>query len=158
MINYEICANSSRFWMWQGLTPRKAISPLNVIGVHRYICYCAHCEGVWESILNLGTRWKCVVKLRCGHFTPGERSLVPIGSWRGPRASVGTSWNITIPYFFYIHVSVHHYSVLIWSNEMQQYAGIYLLHVYSTCFGRPSRPSSGVQKNVTAASGTGHIT
>ena len=25
-----------------------------------------------------------------------------------------------------------------------------------TCFGRPSRPSSGVQKTVTAASGTGH--
>ena len=27
---------------------------------------------------------------------------------------------------------------------------------YSTCFGRPSRPSTGVQKTVTAASGTGH--
>ena len=39
---------------------------------------------------------------------------------------------------------------------MQQYAGIYLLQVYPTCFGRPSRPSSGVQKTVTAASGTGH--
>ena len=38
---------------------------------------------------------------------------------------------------------------------MQQYAGIYLLQVYSTCFGCPS---SGVQKTVTAASGTGHIT
>ena len=39
---------------------------------------------------------------------------------------------------------------------MQQYAGIYLLEDYSTCFGRPSRPLSGVQKTVTAASGTGH--
>ena len=39
---------------------------------------------------------------------------------------------------------------------MQQYAGIHLLQVYSTCFGRPSHPSSGVQKTVTAASGTGH--
>ena len=39
---------------------------------------------------------------------------------------------------------------------MQQYAGIYLLQVYSTCFGRPSSLSSGVQKTVTAASGTGH--
>ena len=47
-------------------------------------------------------------------------------------------------------------SVLIRSNKMQQYAGIYLLRVYSTCFGRPLRPSSGVQKTVTAASGTGH--
>ena len=39
---------------------------------------------------------------------------------------------------------------------MQQYAGIYLLQVYSTYFGRPSHPSSGVQKPVTEASGTGH--
>ena len=46
--------------------------------------------------------------------------------------------------------------VLIRSNKMQQYAGIYSLQVYSTRFGRPSRPSSGVQKTVTAASGTGH--
>ena len=30
--------------------------------------------------------------------------------------------------------------VLIRSNKAQQYVGIYLLQVYSTCFGRPSRP------------------
>ena len=41
---------------------------------------------------------------------------------------------------FYIHGSVHRDSVLIRSNKMQQYAGIYLLHVHSTRFGRPSRP------------------
>jgi len=41
---------------------------------------------------------------------------------------------------------------------MQQYAGIYLLQNYSTCFGCPSHPSSGVHKTVTVASGTGHIT
>ena len=41
---------------------------------------------------------------------------------------------------------------------MQQYAGIYLLQNYSTFFGCPSHPSSGVHKTVTAASGTGHIT
>jgi len=41
-------------------------------------------------------------------------------------------------------------------NKMQQYADIYLLLNYSTCFGRPSRPSSGVRKTVVAASGTGH--
>jgi len=40
------------------------------------------------------------------------------------------------------------------SNEMQQYAVIYLLLNYCTCFGRPSRPSSGVHKTVVAASGT----
>jgi len=39
---------------------------------------------------------------------------------------------------------------------MQQYAGIHLLPNYSTCFGCPSHPSSGVHKTVTAASGTGH--
>jgi len=38
---------------------------------------------------------------------------------------------------------------------MQQYAGIYLLQNYSTCFECPSHPSSGVHKTVTAASGTG---
>ena len=58
----------------------------------------------------------------------------------------------------YIHGSVHRDSVLIRSNKMQQYAGIYLLQVYSTCFGCPLRPSSGVQKILTAASGTVHIT
>ena len=39
---------------------------------------------------------------------------------------------------------------------MQQYEVMYLRQVYSTCLGRPSRPSSGVQKTVNAASGTGH--
>jgi len=39
---------------------------------------------------------------------------------------------------------------------MQQYADIYLLLNYSTCFGHPSRPSSGVHQTVVAASGTDH--
>jgi len=39
---------------------------------------------------------------------------------------------------------------------MQQYTDIYLLLNYSTCFGRSSRPSSGVHKNLVAASGTDH--
>jgi len=42
------------------------------------------------------------------------------------------------------------------SNKMRQYADIYLLPNYSTCFRRPSRPSSGVLKTVVAASGTDH--
>ena len=46
--------------------------------------------------------------------------------------------------------------ILIRSNEMQQYAGIYLLQNHSTCFGCTSQPSSGIHKTVTAASGTGH--
>ena len=39
---------------------------------------------------------------------------------------------------------------------MQLYADIYLLLKYSTCFGRPSHPSSGVHKTIVAASGTDH--
>ena len=57
---------------------------------------------------------------------------------------------------FYIRGSVHRNSRLKKSNEKQQYADIYLLLNYSTCFGRPSRPSSGVNKTVVAASGTDH--
>ena len=53
---------------------------------------------------------------------------------------------------------IKYYVVLIRSNKMQQYAGIYLLQIYSTRFGCPSRPSSGVHKTVIASSGTGHIT
>ena len=58
---------------------------------------------------------------------------------------------------FYIHGSVHRDSILIRSNEMQQYAGVYLLQNYSTCFGCRSHPSSEVHQTLTAASGTGHI-
>jgi len=54
--------------------------------------------------------------------------------------------------FFYIHVSVHRDSVLIRSEEMQQYASVYLLQNHSTYFGCPSHPSSGVHQTVTAAS------
>ena len=51
---------------------------------------------------------------------------------------------------------MHRNSRLKKSNEMQQYADIYLQLNYSTCFVRPSRPSSGVHKIVVAASGTDH--
>ena len=59
--------------------------------------------------------------------------------------------------FFYIHDSVHRDSMSVRSNEMQQYAGVYLLQNYSTCFGCLSHPLSGVHETVTAASGTSHI-
>ena len=42
------------------------------------------------------------------------------------------------------------------SNKIQKYADISLLLSYSTCLGRPSRPSSGVHKTVVVASGTDH--
>ena len=46
--------------------------------------------------------------------------------------------------------------ILLRSNKMQQYVGIYLLQNHSTYFWCPSHLSSGVRKTVTAASGTGH--
>ena len=61
----------------------------------------------------------------------------------------------------YIHTHTHththtHNNSLKKSNEMQQYEDTYLPINYSTCFGRPSRPLSGVHKTVVAASGTDH--
>jgi len=56
----------------------------------------------------------------------------------------------------YTRGSVHRNSRLKKSNEMQQYADIYLRLNYSTCFERPSRPSSGVHKTVVADSGADH--
>ena len=56
----------------------------------------------------------------------------------------------------YTRCSVHLNTRLKNSKKMQQYADIYLLLNYCTCFGRPSRPSPGVRKTVVAASGTDH--
>ena len=57
---------------------------------------------------------------------------------------------------FYICSSMHRNSRLKKSNKVQLYTDNYLLLNYSTCFGRPSHPSSGVHKTVVAASGTDH--
>ena len=50
--------------------------------------------------------------------------------------------------------------LLVYINKIQRYATVcrYLFTAksVSTCFGCPSRPSSGEHKTVTAASGTGH--
>ena len=61
-----------------------------------------------------------------------------------------------IPWFQYSFIKLGILYILIRSNKMQQYAGIYLLQNHSTCFGCPSHSSSGVHKTVTAPSGTGH--
>ena len=47
-------------------------------------------------------------------------------------------------------------SILIRSNKMQQYVGIYLLQIYCRYFGCTSHPSSRVHWTVNAASDTGH--
>ena len=59
-------------------------------------------------------------------------------------------------YFCNICSSMHRNSRLKKPNKMQQRADIHLLLNYSTCFGRLSRPSSGVHETVVAASGTDH--
>ena len=46
---------------------------------------------------------------------------------------LGSHWTVFM--ILYIHGSVRRDSILIRSNEMQQYAGVYLLQNYSTCFG-----------------------
>jgi len=70
-----------------------------------------------------------------------------LGSTGGFRIKIsirGLQQTKTEPFFLYIYIrgSVHRNSGLKKSNEMQQYADIYLLLNYSTCFGRPLRPSS----------------
>ena len=55
-----------------------------------------------------------------------------------------------------VETTDHENNILIRSNEMEQYAGVYLLQNYSTCFGCLSHPSSGVHQTVTADSGTDH--
>jgi len=72
------------------------------------------------------------------------------------RDYMSISYTTVCVFFFYIRGSLHRNSRLKKSNEMQQYADIYLLLNYSTCFGRPSRPSSGLHKTAVAASGTDH--
>jgi len=72
--------------------------------------------------------------------------------------------NITIYFFlrvifkhnFFFQTFQNLYSRLKKSNKVQLYADIYLPLNYSTCFGLPSRLSSGVHKTVVAASGTDH--
>ena len=77
-------------------------------------------------------------------FLPKAVSVVTSGRWG--EEGKGNKF-VTVNFIMFI---------LIRSNKMQQYAGIYLLQNYSTCFGGPSQPSSGVHKTVTAAFGTGH--
>ena len=57
---------------------------------------------------------------------------------------------------FYICGSVYRNPSLKKSNEVQRCADIYLLLNYSTCFGSPLDPSSGIHKTVVAASGRDH--
>jgi hypothetical protein len=63
-------------------------------------------------------------------------------------------WNVGHWSAFYIRGCVRRNSRLKKSNKTQQYADIYLLLNYTTCFGCTPRPSSGLNKTVVAASVT----
>ena len=56
-----------------------------------------------------------------------------------------------------MHGSVLRNSILIRSNKVYQYTGVYLLQNYTTSFGCLTHPSSVVDQSLTAASVTGHI-
>ena len=108
-------------------------------------------EVKWSEDLG----WNCVLSL--------IYSYIAVCRFCAVRCVIVICWyllfsNYSTSFFFYIHGSVHRNSILIRSNKMQQYAGVYLLQNYSTCFGCLSHPSSAVHQNVTAPSGTGHIT
>ena len=80
---------------------------------------------------------------------------------RNKRTTFPTHWKSAIPDDLFLNIVIVDlcnilHCILLRSNKMKQYSGIYLLQNHSTCFGRPSHPSSGVHKTVTAASGTGH--
>jgi len=93
--------------------------------------------------------------LRFRNWATGNGTLFVATLQRGKQKKKLIAWD-RVCIMFYIRGSVHRNSRLQKSNEMQQYAYIYLLLNYSTCFGRPSRPSSGVHKTVVAASGMDH--
>ena len=97
---------------------------------------------------NIHKRWISVPPGGVRTHNPNKRAALD------PRLRPRGHWDRHM--HFYIHASVHRNSILIRSNEMWQYAGVYLLQNHSTCFGCPSYPSSGVHKTVTEASGTCH--
>jgi hypothetical protein len=115
----------------------------------------------WQNyICSAVIRWNFISKLFCFWLVLlGLCKYKELYLYDKPICSflcVGRWWLKTDKLSSYIHGSVHRDSVLITSNKMQQYAGIYLLQIYSIRFGCPSHPSSGVHKTETAASGTGH--
>ena len=101
------------------------------------------CLSVWWNVLT--NPLYCTAWCRCSQ----DNDLLC-------NTIMATLQNSEVIFYTSIHGSVHRNCILIRSNKMQQYTGIYLLQNYCTCFGCSSHPSSGVHKTVTAASGTGH--
>ena len=95
----------------------------------------------------------------------GKNSIKIVNTWPSPWFSALFTTCKVLKYFNMKAPGKYHinsvwickiYSRLKKSNKMQQYADIYLLLNSSTCFGHPSRPSSGGHKTVVAVSGTDH--
>ena len=105
--------------------------------------------------------WATILIIHCRHQETLLRHNIQnfhIGWTSGDKASSLPFCHPAAELISHLISTLHNKScfLLIRSNKMQHYAGIYLLQNYSTCFGCPSHPSSGVSKTVTAASGTGH--
>jgi len=141
LANYRVCLNTRHFFFYINMCTSSQVSckkrqmTVGLIGHSRNVdsqCGTRVMSPFWY--LEYGDRYSILVKL----WTVGL-SCVSFDEW-----------NFQIRDMNYVR------PILIRSNKMQQCAGIYLLQNYSTCFGCPSHPSSGVHKTVTAASGTGH--
>ena len=84
-----------------------------------------------------------------------SHSVISLSLTEGHQDSNAKKLRSEVLYWLFVNVKEF---ILIRSNEMQQYAGVYLLQNYSTFFECLSHPSSGVNQTVTVAPGTGHIT
>ena len=73
-----------------------------------------------------------------------------------PRLQQRSFFSNTI-HSFYVHVSVHHKSVLINVQKGASNAVYILLQYHSTCFGCHPHPSSAVNKTVVIATDTSHM-
>ena len=115
-------------------------------------------KKIWYTLSLWQADVTCYLLREEAAFSPQVCIWILIVSTRNLKKQKYVTQVVSYCSTFYIHGSMHRDYVLIRSNKVQQYAGIYLLQVYSTYFGHPSRPSSGVQKTVTTASGTGRWT
>ena len=147
-------------------TGHHALQP--VVGEHRHNTQCAKRKRRGQSEMSSAiARWNLTNSsehVTHTHVLPGNsctvvnfipRLINPLGA---KCHSESTSENFQV-IFCTVTIEVMNnifLLILIRSNEMQQYAGVYLLQNYSTCFGCLSHPSSGVHQTVTAASDIGH--
>jgi len=111
-----------------------------------------HCTDYWENNGDISPANNTKGHLNWHTVSENRRHLQAVSCVHIWLRSINRA---TLLDNFYIRGSVRR-NFRLKKSEMQQYADIYLLLNYSTCFGRPSHPSSGVHKTVVAATGTDH--